>query len=108
VVESSRRRRPTLARRRRCPACDEEAGAGERKAAFFVETLHDPEARDLYLASDGVCYAHLEAAFAEAVARGDAHIARFLVDDWRSRLDAAREAAAPELIVRRYVGGQYG
>lgn len=107
-LESSRRRHPTLSRASRCPACVEEAGAVERKGAFFIDTLRDPVAQDLYLASDGVCYTHLEAAFAEAIADGDAEIARFLVDDWRRRLGSVREQAAPKQIVSRYVGGQYG
>lgn len=102
---SSRRKPPTLSRASRCPACVEEVGTAERKCAFFVDTLRDSAAQELYLSSDGVCFVHLEAAFAQAVPAG---IAPFLVDDWRRRLSSVGEQTAPSELVRRYVGGQYG
>jgi hypothetical protein len=82
------RRQPTqhaLVRRRRCPACDVAAENLGRKAAFFVDALRDYDVRAAYAYSDGLCAAHLDAVL-EVAFDEEPPIARFLADDWRTRL----------------------
>jgi hypothetical protein len=82
----SRRRAVTLERGARCPACVARDDIRERKVAFLVDVLGLERARDAYGRSDGLCFAHLARALEQAQAV-DLGIARFLVDDWRRRLE---------------------
>ncbi len=119
-------RGPALERRRRCPACDEADAAAVRKAGFLVDALRSPDVRSTYALCDGVCAAHLDVVVAVAV-EDEPRVARFLVDDWRSRLarladeldgydrtrdhrftherTAAEERSCAE-VLRRYAGGE--
>jgi hypothetical protein len=119
-----RRRRLQLARRRVCPACEEAAGATERKLSFLIDVLGTATARERYAASDGLCLPHLLQAATQA-ATEQPDIGRFLLDDGRHRLanlraeldefdrkrdhrfrDEPRGAGqlAPTQAVRRYTG----
>ncbi len=86
-----RRRRPGRAhrwpeRRGRCLACEDRDLALERKAAFLVLVLDDERARRRYAISDGPCLPHLATLVEQALAEGGG-AARFLVEDWRHRLE---------------------
>ena len=83
---SRRRRRPTLRRRGRCPACSFRAGAVARKAHFLAEALAEEDAREAYSRSDGLCFPHFARALESALAAENAATATFLLDDWRDRL----------------------
>lgn len=77
-----------LQRRRDCSACVEEAEALPRKAQFLLELLSDAPGRSRYEAGHAVCFAHLVAAL--EVAGGDDDAGRYLLDDWRRRLEELR------------------
>lgn len=77
-----RGRRWSLARGDTCLACEHAEQSLERKAAFLAESLREGPVRELYAASDGLCFAHLQA----AVEAADDEAARLLLEDWRGRL----------------------
>jgi hypothetical protein len=89
----SRRRAVTLERGARCPACGALDDIRERKAAFLVEALGHERTYNAYGRSDGLCFAHLAVAIEQAQAV-DLGIARFLVSDWRRRLEEVGEQLA--------------
>jgi hypothetical protein len=84
-----RLRRGTLERARTCPACEGARDAAVRRAGFLVEALRSPDVRSNYALSDGLCARHLEVAV--AAAEDEPRTARFLIDDWRSRLGRLAE-----------------
>jgi Family of unknown function (DUF6062) len=81
-----------LRRAAHCPMCLNAEATRRRHAAFLCELLDDDIGRAAYEDSDGACFQHLEALVEESlgrVRRGTQ--ARFLIEDWRSRLSALRE-----------------
>jgi len=92
VLGSRRARRRTLAAGLRriapCSACAEELAALPRKAEFFLELIADDAARRSYEQAAGLCYPHLLAVLEAA---GDREApARYLLEDWRHRLEELR------------------
>lgn len=88
-----RRGRSGLARRlqRRCSACIEETNVLERKATFLLELLATDSGRERYEHSRGVCLAHLLALLEEGPGES---LTRYLLSDWRRRLDELRRRLA--------------
>jgi hypothetical protein len=86
LASGGRRRGPArrLARPADCRACTEEAEATARKAEFFLALLENGTARERYQRGRGVCFAHL----VTLVELPDDRVTRFLLTDWRRRLDA--------------------
>lgn len=123
----ARRRRRSLERPTPCPACFFLAEATGRKVEFFVGILPEARVRREYASSDGLCFTHLVAVVKRAL-EFDEEAARFLLDDWRTRLahvraqlaefDRKRDyryAAEPKgdeqhawtEVIRRYVGEDF-
>jgi hypothetical protein len=94
-------RRPLLRRRGQCPACVFGAEAVERKAHFLVDALSEAQVGEAYRGSGGLCFPHLASALDAALAAGKTDTARFLLEDWRDRLDQTRGDAR---LIRQYVG----
>ena len=91
-LERPRRRGGTRrwpARPGRCLACDDRDRALVRKAASLVIVLEGDEARRRYVASDGPCLPHVAILVDQALAE-DGDTTRFLVEDWRRRLEHLR------------------
>ena len=88
-IVSRQRRNVQLERRARCPACIAADDALARKAYFLIELLRNGTARDLYRASDGLCFVHLARTLEEAPTE-DGDVVSFLLRDWRERLADVR------------------
>jgi hypothetical protein len=88
-----RRRRRSLRRTGRCPACVAGEEALERKVFFFLQALATETVGQRYVTSDGLCFAHLAAVIEQAGGDDERTIA-FLVEDWRGRLAAVRARLA--------------
>jgi hypothetical protein len=78
-------RRRSLLARRTCPACDRAARRLSTKAEAFAEALAEPEVRNAYSLSDGLCVQHIDIVGAAAFANRDT--AAYLIDDLRRRLE---------------------
>jgi hypothetical protein len=94
-LQAQRRRRRSWGDWRKgcCQACAERKAIEERKVYFFCENLARGSFRGLYSRSDGLCASHMLAALAEAGAR-KLRCHDFLLEDWRERLTALRDALA--------------
>lgn len=120
-----RRVRRSFLARRDCPACERQTVRLTSKATAFVSALSEPDVRNAYRDSDGLCVQHLDHVGAEALA-SDSGVAAFLIQDLRQRLqllekrlteyDRTRDyrhstertdADAWTDVVRSYVGDQY-
>jgi hypothetical protein len=77
-----------LQREARCSACLEENDALERKGQFFLELLDAGLGRAHYERSRGLCFPHLMLLL-EAAADDDG-ATRYLLADWRRRLEELR------------------
>jgi uncharacterized protein DUF6062 len=66
-----------------CIACERVEDSLVRKADFLAAALEDETIRELYRRSDGLCYLHLLPTLEAA----DPGSGRFLLEDWRSRLE---------------------
>jgi hypothetical protein len=88
-----RRRGTSLRRAASCSACVAAAEETERRAYFLAELLRSPGARTRYADCDGLCFAHLAAAIGVA-SRDAPDVARFLLHDWKRRLEAVRQQLA--------------
>lgn len=80
-----------LQRSRACAACLWESEALERKAAFFLDLLATATGRERYARSRGACFPHLVALLH---ATEDDELARYLLSDWRRRLEELRRRLA--------------
>lgn len=78
-----------LQREARCSACLEESDALERKGQFFLELLAAGAGRARYERSRGPCFPHLIALLETAA--DDEGTTRYLLADWRRRLEELRE-----------------
>jgi hypothetical protein len=78
-----------LTREADCPACEWAEATLERKATFFLKALAEAGGRSRYERSDGLCFSHFAAVFAEALAT-EREAALFLLDDWQARLQQLR------------------
>jgi hypothetical protein len=84
--------RSGLARTHGCQICAALRASRDAHAAFLCQLLDDEAGRSAYLDSDGLCSSHLRDAVARSLDRdGTGDMARFLLRDWRSRLEALRE-----------------
>ena len=95
LAKNGKRRRPDwrrLQRGARCSACIEEADALDRQAQFFLELLATDTGRRRYQRARGVCFPHLLALLENA--DNDERLARYLLEDWRRRLDDVRRRLA--------------
>jgi Family of unknown function (DUF6062) len=114
-------RHRSLLARRTCPACDRADRRLSTKAKAFAEALAEPEVRNAYSLSDGLCVQHIDTVGAAALANRDT--AAYLIDDLHRRLETLeqrldqydrlrggnlpgdqREADAWTDVVRSYVG----
>ena len=121
----SRTVRDYVRRESRCPACSAMERIRASHASFLVELLGDELGQDTYGASDGLCFNHLRDSVLSALdRRGAEGVARYLLEDWRLRLDSlghqlreydrkrsydnpeptAAEQCAWTEVIRRYVG----
>lgn len=83
----SRAVREHLHRDRRCQACNAMERVRQDHASSLVELLGDEPGRDAYRSSDGLCFNHLRDAVLAALGRrGRDQVCRFLLEDWRSRI----------------------
>ncbi len=80
-----------LRRQEPCSACIEETDTLGRKATFLLELLATGQGRARYRQSRGVCRAHL---LALLEAETDDRLTRYLLSDWRRRLDELRRRLA--------------
>jgi len=72
-----------------CLACQRLHAAAERHAYFFVEALREDVVRQRYRSSDGLCVQHASSVLAAGLAEAELDVVRFIIDDLRSRLNAA-------------------
>jgi hypothetical protein len=87
------RRRDRLERGSQCSACIAAEDALSRKVYFLVELLHTGAARELYRASEGLCFPHLVRSTEESPDE-EADVVSFLLEDWRDRLAHVRALLA--------------
>jgi hypothetical protein len=87
------RRAATLARPAACSACTAATEELERRAYFLVQLLRPRGARERFTRSGGLCFAHLGAVIGVAIDE-DRDVARFLVRDWRRRLEEVQRSLA--------------
>lgn len=81
-----------LRRQAQCAACIEEVDALDRKTTFLLELLAAETGARSYERSCGLCYPHLVVVLDAA---GDEHpLTRFLLADWRRRLEELRDRLA--------------
>jgi len=71
----------------RCRACQMGDQAEERDIHTLVEMGAEPEFRDWYRASDGLCLPHLRQALAFAERQGNIEVARFLAEVSEEKLE---------------------
>jgi hypothetical protein len=81
-----------LRRQAQCAACTEEADALDRKTTFLLELLATETGARGYERSCGLCYTHLVMVL--DAAGDDDPVARFLLAEWRRRLEELRDRLA--------------
>jgi hypothetical protein len=81
-----------LQRRASCSACEEESEALPRKAEFFLELLSTSSGRARYERAAVICRPHLEMLVEVAGKRDE--LSRYLIEDWRRRLNELRRRLA--------------